>query len=388
MRRLFYYLSPLSILLLVLTAAPIISQADAESGAPFRDVPANYWANDAIDTFVQLGIIRGFPDHTYRPQDAVTREQFAQLITETFYLDLPDQATSSFADVSADRWSSAAIEAAKAYLTGYYPPNGQAFFDPSGQATREDVAVALVSALGYMSDDVADNKLLARTFVDSDQVSPHLRAYLTIAVEQQLLSGYEDATLRPQDPVTRAEAAALLNRVLKRAVADGDAELQLYVSAPERTASPTFYITGDVSPGAQVWVNQDRVEVSEGKFRFAVQLTDEGYYPYTVVAKSLRGQQTSRTLEVIFEREAPRLEVGDLPSRTDAPLVWVPWSVVDAADPAPLVYINEVQATSSPYAVTLDEGYNVVKIRSVNRFGKETTVLQEIEAVWGELDQQ
>ena len=46
----------------------------------FRDLSSSHWAYSEIGNLVQLGIINGFPDGTYRPEEAVTREQFARLV--------------------------------------------------------------------------------------------------------------------------------------------------------------------------------------------------------------------------------------------------------------------------------------------------------------------
>ena len=51
---------------------------------PFPDVPKGYWAAGYIERLVQLGIVDGFPDGTFRPNDVVTRAQIAKIITEGF----------------------------------------------------------------------------------------------------------------------------------------------------------------------------------------------------------------------------------------------------------------------------------------------------------------
>ena len=108
----------------------------------FIDLSTNYWANDAITNMAKSGIINGYEDETFRPENAVTREEFATLIARTFYLDLPVGSVPTFYDVQPDHWSYQYIEASKDFLTGYYPPSGKAFFSPEMNTTREDVAVS------------------------------------------------------------------------------------------------------------------------------------------------------------------------------------------------------------------------------------------------------
>jgi len=46
--------------------------------AGFKDVASDYWAKDQIDYLVTKGVVAGFTDGTFKPETAVTREQFAK----------------------------------------------------------------------------------------------------------------------------------------------------------------------------------------------------------------------------------------------------------------------------------------------------------------------
>ncbi|GIP20597.1 S-layer homology domain-containing protein [Paenibacillus sp. J22TS3] len=352
--------------------------AAAEQTVSFTDVKGTYWAKDAIDSLVSLGVVKGFEDRTFKPESPVTREQFAQLITLAFYLDIPSDDTQTYRDVSKTRWSFAAVEASKDFLTGYYPPNGKAFFDPTGKATREDVAVALVKTLGYQPDDLKDADILER-YSDSDEVSPNLRTYLALAVEKKLMTGYEDFTIKPDKAVTRAEAASLLYRVLKSASSESQTTMSLNVEAPETTSTPTFYITGDVTKGASVSINNKEVEVVQGKFRVAIQLKEEGTYTYTVSARLPGGKTQTVIKQVKFEKGAPSLVVTGIPESTDKSSVTVGWTVKDENDPNPVIYVNDQKISyGSSSTVNLKEGDNTITVRAENRFGKSAVVTKHV----------
>ena len=111
----------------------------------FNDVEG-HWAETAIEIMNQQGIINGYPDGSFKPNEKITREQFAKLITLTFNLSLENN-SNTFSDIKEGHWSYAYVEASKDFLTGYFPPMGQPFFSPASYATREDVAVALVRAM-------------------------------------------------------------------------------------------------------------------------------------------------------------------------------------------------------------------------------------------------
>lgn len=162
----------------------------------FIDVKNSYWAADAIYEMYSSGVISGYPDKTFRPENPVTREEFAKILVAAFSLDTTVPVQPTFWDVPGSRWSFPHVEAAKQYLTGYYPPNGRPLFRPEENAEREDIAVALVKALGYDKTQLSDPNILDNTFTDVSSISPNLRYFVAVAVEKGLIKGYEDSTFR------------------------------------------------------------------------------------------------------------------------------------------------------------------------------------------------
>lgn len=367
-----------AVILLLAAVLLIPSFAGAAEDVSFTDVSETFWAKEEINSLVKLGVLNGYQDNTFKPQAPVSREEFAKIITSSFYLDLPgDDASQSFVDVSKSRWSFASIEAAKDFLTGYYPPSGKAFFNPTGKATREDVAVALVKTLGYQPDDLQNANILNR-YYDAEDISPNLETYLAIAVEKKLLNGYNDYTLKPGNTVTRAEAASLLFRVIKNSATDSGTSLNLNVDAPETISSPTFYITGDVTKGADVYINNEKVEVMQGTFRVGIRLKEEGTYTYTISARMPGGKTETVTKKVKFEKGAPELEVTGVPSTTDKQQITVSWTVKDANDGSPSVYVNGQQRYGSTATVSLEEGDNTITVKAVNSAGKSVEVTKRV----------
>ncbi len=369
-----------AVLFLLVFALALPGAAGAQSNTGFKDVSGTFWAKEAIDSLVQIGIVRGYEDNTFKPNNPVTREEFASLITQSFYLDLPgEDAPQSFIDVSPTRWSFTAIEASKDFLTGYYPPSGRNFFDPTGKATREDVAVALVKALNYQSDELQNPNVLRR-FYDADTISPNMREYVALAVEKKLMVGNPDGSFRPNDPVTRAESATLLFKVIKGAAGDSQQQLHLQVDAPATVSSPTFYITGDVTKGAQVSINNKEVEIVQGRFQVGYRLDEEGTYTYTVSARMPGGKTQTVTKTVKFEKDGPQLEVKGIPEVSDKQTITVSWKVSDENDPYPVVYVNDKQQSSytSSTSVELEPGDNTIRVRAENEFGKSTEVVKRV----------
>ncbi|WP_152396005.1 S-layer homology domain-containing protein [Paenibacillus guangzhouensis] len=354
------------------------SSSFAEEGTKFTDVSGTFWAQDEINSMAQLGLVKGYADNTFKPNNTVTREEFAAIITRAFYLDLPDESKpETFVDVTKSRWSYTAVEASKEFITGYYPPSGKAFFDPTGKATREDVAVALVKTMGYQPDELKDKNILNQ-FYDEDDISPNMRTYVALAVEKKLINGYKTGTFKPAQAVTRAESAALLYRVIKGAAADSQQALTLNVEVPETVSSPTFYITGDVTKGAEVFINNQKAEVDQGQFRVGFRLKEEGSYKYTVSARLPGGKTQSVTKTVKFEKGAPTLEVKGVPEKTDKQSITVSWTVKDENDSSPVVFLNDEKQFGSSATVKLKDGDNEITVVVQNSFGKSAKVVKRV----------
>ncbi|MGE5329999.1 MAG: Ig-like domain-containing protein [Deltaproteobacteria bacterium] len=175
----------------------------------FSDLLANHWAYKAVSEMTAKKIINGFTDGTFRPNATVTREQFATMMVRALNLPITEPKTPTFKDMNSKHWAYKYVESAKSYLTGYKKSDGTYYYKGSINATREDMAYALVKAKG-LENQAADIAKLSTIFKDANKISPVLRKYVLIAYENNIISGYTDNTFRPAGALTRAEAAALL----------------------------------------------------------------------------------------------------------------------------------------------------------------------------------
>lgn len=194
---------------IILSSGFLIKTTDAAS--TFHDVASSFWAVDEINEMSKNGIISGYNGNIFKPQNPVTREELASLLAKTFYLNKP-ATTATFSDVAPNRWSYAAIESSKAYLPGYVSATGKVSFNPKAAATREDVAAALVRALGYSNK--VDHTAIVSQFRDAQSISEQVVIDVARAANAGLIKGYEDGSFRPKGTVTRAETAVILHRAL------------------------------------------------------------------------------------------------------------------------------------------------------------------------------
>lgn len=204
MRRAFYLLLTCFLLLAVIPVA----QAATVS---FSDVPANHWAYTEITAMAEKGIIQGYGDGKFYPNNFITRAEFAKIMIAAAGVQMiPNyQLVQTFQDVPRDHWAFGYIEYAKPYLTGYKSGN-TLLYKPNENAVREDIAVALVRLKGYSTAQA--NLGYLNRFIDQNQISPLLKPFIAVAIEKDLIRGFEDNTFRPQNAITRAEAAVLLYR--------------------------------------------------------------------------------------------------------------------------------------------------------------------------------
>ncbi len=174
----------------------------------FSDVQS-HWAQSSIELLVKEGIVGGYEDNTFRPDNGVTRAEIAAFLFKIFELDgVP--VVETFSDVSANAWYHEAISAVT--TLSFMNTFGDGMFYPSEQATREEVAFAIVQSYGLQDFEPTVN--LAQTFSDGDSVSDWAADAVSILVSNNLMGGRPDGTLDPSGNITRAEVSTLLDRVM------------------------------------------------------------------------------------------------------------------------------------------------------------------------------
>jgi hypothetical protein len=213
-------------------ATPLVIQAPAYAQTQFSDVSSSYWAAGFIQELSQRNVIRGFPDGTFRPNDPVTRAQFAAMVRQAFSRTPMRQGT-SFVDVPGNYWAISAIQ--DAYTTGFlsgYPGN---VFRPEENIPRAQVLVSLANGLGYTASNSAGSTL--QIYNDASSVPAWAVNSIAAATEKKIVVNYPNVqTLNPNRPATRAEVAAFIYQAL--------------VGSGQTAAIPSPYIVGQAASPA------------------------------------------------------------------------------------------------------------------------------------------
>jgi hypothetical protein len=186
------------------------------SAKGFKDVPKSHWAYDYIMWMYQNNFISGIGNEKFNPNGTLTRAQFAKMMVNTLDLELVTPKNPTFIDVAKKDWEYSFVESSLKYLTAYTNPGGGLKFKPDEPAVREDMAVALVKALGYQNESIDESIL--NQFADSSEINPKLRRHAALSVKYGLMQGYTKngkLYFGAQDNLTRAQASALLYRAFK-----------------------------------------------------------------------------------------------------------------------------------------------------------------------------
>ena len=180
-----------------------------DNSKTFSDVPDNYWGKDAIAFVTARELFNGISDDQFAPAAPMTR---AMLVTVLHRLeDTPAaKVDAAFPDVDAAAWYADAV--AWASGNGIVTGTGSGF-EPDGQITREQLATILYRYADFLGLDTSAAGALSQ-FSDGDKVSAWAEEAMQWAVGSGLLTGKGNGTVDPTGNATRAEVAAILQRMV------------------------------------------------------------------------------------------------------------------------------------------------------------------------------
>ena len=189
-------------------------------GYAFRDMPApTDWAHEGLDYCIYHGYIAGTSASTVAPNGVCTRAQLVSILyriqgepTTVAGYELA-KLRAPFDDVPRGQWYTDAIWWAK--LTGVVSGTSATTFDPSGEITREQLAVILYNYTKQFAPGSLTATGSLAGFPDAGSVSSWARTEMAWAVGNGLISGTGSggvAYLSPKGSATRAQVAAILMR--------------------------------------------------------------------------------------------------------------------------------------------------------------------------------
>jgi len=181
----------------------------------FLDV-ANHWAKDSVNDMGSRMVIDGTGGNLFSPDRDITRAEFAAILVRGLGLK-PEKGSTAFTDVKTSDWFSSAIDTAYAYqlIKGFEDGT----FRPNDKITREQAMMILSRAMtitGLKAKLSAQSEEAAlRPFEDASNVSGWALGSVADSVQAGLVSGRTAAELAPKASITRAEVAAIVQRLLQ-----------------------------------------------------------------------------------------------------------------------------------------------------------------------------
>ena len=198
------------------TSAAVIGGNDAStdiSVVSFKDVEDDFWGHDAIIGLATKGVVNGYPDGTFKPNDNVKRADFLIMLLKGLGIDISaNNSTTNFTDVEAGAYYANACAIAKDMGIATGNPDGS--FAPNSFITRQDMMILTKKALENKLDTTlsGDTSVLDK-FNDKADISPYAVDSLAAMVENNIVNGMGNG-IAPKVNTTRAQAAAIISKVI------------------------------------------------------------------------------------------------------------------------------------------------------------------------------
>ncbi len=176
----------------------------------FADVEDDHWASSYIEFVYDNFIMSGDPDGNFRPDDAITREEWTKVILNAFAIETGEYQC-SFEDVNPDEWYYPFV--ARAYDLRIINGIGDNRFGIGLNVSRQDAVVLIERVTGIIKPLELKAEEPA-VFTDADGIADYAKAAIDKFSALKIINGYEDGSFAPNGSITRAEGAKIIKTLL------------------------------------------------------------------------------------------------------------------------------------------------------------------------------
>ncbi|MFA7468316.1 MAG: S-layer homology domain-containing protein, partial [Desulfotomaculaceae bacterium] len=182
--------------------------------AVFSDV-TNHWAKEPVNEMGSRKVIGGIGENKFAPDREITRAEFASITMRALGL-MENNNNSAFKDVKESDWFSGAVSKTNEYglISGYTDGT----FRPNNKITREEAMAIISKAMNLvgMDTDTTDTETQLAGFKDRDRIGGWAKDAVAVCIKYNVIKG-TNQMLNPKENITRAETAAIVMRLLQEA---------------------------------------------------------------------------------------------------------------------------------------------------------------------------
>lgn len=173
----------------------------------FSDIK-NHWAENTIMRMYSLGIIKGFPNGTFCPNEPVTRAELSTIIFNAFNFSQKGKNEDIFTDIKK-HWANKFISEVSEHFIFIDDEN----FKPDIPANREETTVVIASAAG-LDNSYTNPSIVDCVFEDFELISVSSKELIAQCYLKGIVRGYKDNEFKPTSKVTRAEVCTIIENIL------------------------------------------------------------------------------------------------------------------------------------------------------------------------------
>ncbi|WP_214480795.1 S-layer homology domain-containing protein [Bacillus sp. SM2101] len=331
----------------LVTSIAVPSSIHAEIS--FSDLKEGETFYTEVKTFVEKGIITGYPDGTFKPYQALTRGQAAKLFTRALQLDIPenvDELIEEYTDIRSGSEFADYIAAMKS--ADLLKEDGENVFNAGAPLTRDVMAMWLVKAF-----DLQENNDVEVTLTDLHTIESEYVNAVKVLFQNGITTGKNDGSYAPKEAVKRGQFAAFMYRSIFQIqsverVPDMTFDISEEVVLPE-TVEVTYY-DGREDEVAVTWNDEDFDFSSPGFYELIGSIAGSGTKIYTTVLiedgpLEIKGVKASNLRQIEIDLNHDRYNSDILENERY-------YEITDSKDDA--IDIAQVRAYKDKIVITLE----------------------------------
>ncbi len=193
---------------LIIATTLLIAVCSSVFAMTFSDITEEHWAYKYVSELTNANVIAGYPDGTYKPEGTISKAEFLKL---SIAASLPEGVTIDDVPSALNSWIGPYLYLAETY--GIVNKGEITLENMNEPITRREM-VSIISKADIMLkfNEFPENFIV--TYFDCDSMNREELSWLNHAISNGYITGYPDNTFKPENNMTRAEAATVIHRYL------------------------------------------------------------------------------------------------------------------------------------------------------------------------------